>query len=381
MKRKLWIAAAGALAVLATAVAAAFAVDKKPVAMPPAERVVKLYKISDGRADLEIIYPGKVQPSRHAELFFRVSGPVIQQELKYGQTVEAGTVLMRIDPRDYQREVDRLKHQLEAQQVEAEYTGTEYRRAKKLLETNASSQATYDAAVTKKNAAEAQVRMLETSLAIARDRLEDTILKAPFRGTVVETRIEQYEIAQAHVPVVVLEDLRSLEINVSIPGGNLPVVNLKDGLSKYIGLTFDVTFPGRGPRRYKAAISEFKASADAGSETYELTLLMEAPEDSVILPGMSAEVHGLPYREDVCPTELKVPFAAVFNRRGGAAVWVYDARTKTLNLLPVRVKRPVEGDFLAVEGELTPGMLIVAAGGDWLEKDTPVRVMNPEVLQ
>lgn len=345
----------------------------------PSWRVVKLVRAATEAKRSGITYPGRVRPVKHAELFFRVSGPVIERNLKYGQTVEAGTVLMRIDPRDYQREVDRLTQELEIQKVQNSLANIEYNRNRRLLESKAVSQAVYDAAVTKKLASDAQLKMLEVSLRIAKDKLSDTVLTAPFHGTVSDLKIEQYEIAAANVPVVTLDDLREVEIRISIPAGNLPDSSIYDG-KRYLGMKFDVTFPGRGTKVLQAAIYEFKPVASEESETYEVTLRMKVPDDFLILPGMSVEVHGVPHFDQKRKERLKLPFAAVFRRNGGTSVWIYHPETRKLEMRTVRLGKPAGEDMVFIENGVNPGEYAVAAGGDWLTGETPVRLLNPEVL-
>lgn len=342
-------------------------------------RVVKLVRVMAEEKRKRITYPGRVRPVKHAELFFRVSGPVIERNLKYGQTVEAGTVLMRIDPRDYQREVDRLTQELEVQKVQNSLANIEYNRNRKLIESKAVSQAVYDAAATKKQASDAQLKMLEVALRIAKDKLSDTVLIAPFHGTVSDLKIEQYEIAAANVPVVTLDDLREVEIRISVPAGNLPNSSIYDG-KRYLGMKFDVTFPGRGDKVLQAAIYEFKPVAFEESETYEVTLRTKVPDDFLVLPGMSAEVHGVPQFSKDCKGRLKLPFSAVFKRDGKASVWIYRQENKNLEMRQIRLGEPADGDMIFIEDGVKPGDYVVAAGGDWLTDGTSVRILNPEVF-
>ena len=382
-KRKLLILSA-AIAFATITAAAAWLVmrdrnNRTEQSQEPPERVVKLFKVNDSDKPHGITYPGRIRPVRHAELFFRVSGPVIERNLIYGQTVEEGDVLMRIDPRDYQREVDRLTQELEMQKVENSLASIEYERNQKLLESRAVSQSSFDAVSTKKRASDTQVRMLEVSLNIAKDRLHDTVLVAPFHGTVSDLAIEQYEIAKANVPVVTLEDLREVEIRINIPSGNLPDTSLYDG-KRFIGMKFDVTFPGRGDRVLQAAIYEFKPAASETSESYEVSLRTKVPDDFLILPGMSVEVHGLPHFRQKDDEGLLLPFAAVMNRDGGSAVWLFHPGTGKLELRKVTIDRVSGSDAVTVLSGLKSGDFVVAAGGDWLNADTAVRILNPEVL-
>jgi len=351
----------------------------EPSGADTAERVVKLVRVEKNADGGGISYPGRVKPVRRAELFFRVSGPVIERNLKYGQTVEKGDVLMRIDPRDYEREVERLAQELKMQKVQNSLATIEFNRQKQLIQSRAISQSTFDAVDAKKKASDAQVQMLEVSLKIAKDKLQDTVLYAPFHGTISDLKIEQYEIANANVPVVTLNDLREAEIKISIPAGNLPDASIYDE-KRFVGLKFDVTFPGRGDKVFKAAIYEFKPVASEESETYEVTLRMKVPDDFLILPGMSVEVHGLPYYQKGKKERIKLPFAAVFKRDGEEAVWVYHPNTGKLEMRKVKTGRMADGGSVFIENDLKPGEYVVAAGGDWLTGKTAVRVLNPEVF-
>lgn len=344
-----------------------------------APRVVKLFRVTDMERESGITYPGRVRSVKHAELFFRVSGPVIERNLKYGQTVEQGDILMRIDPRDYQREVDRLTQEVAMQKVQNSLAEIEYNRNLKLIESQAVSQAAFDTARTKKQASDAQLQMLEVELKIAQDKLADTVLTAPFHGTVSDLKIEQYEIAKANVPVVLLDDLREVEIKISVPAGNLPNTNIYDG-EQFLGRKFDVRFPGRGARLFPASIYEFKPVASETSETYEVTLRMKVPDDFLVLPGMSAEVLGLPSFQSDRPQRLKLPFAAIFERDGRSSVWMYSPQTQTIIRCDVKAGKAADANSVYIEGNVHPGDLVVAAGGDWLTEKTSVRILNPEVL-
>lgn len=343
-------------------------------------RTVKIARATMGGTTPGITYPGRVKAVRHAELFFRVSGPVLERELKYGQTVEKGDVLMRIDPRDYQREADRLAKEVEAQEVNTILADKEYERNAKLVDDGAVSQSAFDAVNTKKRAAHAQLGMLKESLKIARDKLADTVLYAPFHGTVTDLKIEQYEIAKANVPVVVLDDLREVEIRISIPGGYLPDISIHDS-RLYLGLECEVTFPGRGKRAFQAKIYEFKPVASETSESYIVLLRMKVPDDFLVLPGMSAEVRNVPrfVRKDG-KTHLRIPYAAVFMRDGKSSVWVYHPENGKLERRSVTAMRPEDAASIEVEGDLKDGEWVVAAGGDWLTEQTRVRLLNPEAL-
>lgn len=356
---------------------------KQPVSVvcPETPKVVKFYQVDSGIARNIRSYPGKIGPVQKAELFFRVSGPVIENNLEMGQDIKKGDVLMRIDPRDYERQVEKLTHELETQKAYHEKLAKEFQRMESLLKSNAISQSGYDAARSARDASEAQLKAIETAIKIARDNLEDTVLKAPFNGSVTKSWIETYEMAKAYVPVVLLQDLYHLEIAVAVPERNIPDIGI-EGWQKIRGKKFPVSFPSRGNRRFDAVLQEFSPDADQSSMTYTLILRMKQPDDFLLLPGMTAEVHELPGLQKHALSLTKIPYSAAINRHGDrAAVWLIDPKDFKISLRDIVIEESDEADYLKISSGLTCGEWIVAAGGDWLKEGITVKPMNAETAK
>ena len=350
----------------------------KPVAQNTA-RVVKLMKVQNAVTSKGVTYPGKIQAVKHAALFFRVSGPVIERDLRLGQVVKEGDVLMKIDPRDYERNVEVISQELAAAKSQSTLATKEYERYRKLVATNDISKAKFDTIKSQKETADAQVQRLETGLKIAQDKLSDTVLKAPFDATVSEIKIEQFEYANANQTVVVLDDLENLELRIHIPSANLPNVNLEEG-NTYRNEHFTVSFPSRPDKTVTAAIYEISPVAN-DNEMYAVILRFSQPDDFLVLPGMSAEIYDVPTFDDRVASDVEVPYSAVFNKEGKSCVWVYQPETQKLELRAVTIGPGRISNQLTVRHNLKPGEFIVVAGGEWLTHDTPVSVMNQEILK
>ena len=343
------------------------------------ERVAKLYKIGKVSNASTMTYPGVVKSLKHAELFFRVSGPVKENNLKVGQLVKEGEVLMRIDQRDYQREIDKLRQDLKINKDQSDLNKKQFQRTEALYKQQAISKSEYDAALSKANVSDAQLKSLEESIKKAQDKLADTSLRAPFSGVITDLRIKQFEIAQANVPVMSIDDLREVEVHISVPSGNMPVMGFKD-TQRVKEEVFDITFPGRGDRILKGTVNGFKAIAEGNSETYDVALKVKTPEDFVLLPGMSAEVINVPNRKINKSDAVSIPFASVFKRGEKSLVWVFNQTTKGISAREVTLGEPVSDNNLQVLSGLESGEFIIGAGVDWLSEDNTIRVMNPEVL-
>ncbi len=340
------------------------------------ERAVKLFRVSSADTFGTIAYPGRVKAKTHADLFFRVSGPVIENDLELGMEVRKGSLLMRIDPRDYEREVERLTHNLAMLDSKLRYQEQEYRRMAQLVKSNAVSKANYESALSSRDAVAAEIKAQETALRIAKDKLADTRLTAPFNGRITELKIEKFEMAKADEVVVSLQNLEELEVVVHIPEGNIPQLH-RLGSGGFRGKSFPVVFPGRD-LRHSARLEEFRPVISAENGTYELRFAMTQPADFLILPGMTAEVRNLPGRRGGEAKRPLIPFAALFKKDGGQFVWEYDPVAARLTRRRIEAGS-VHGDFVETDS-LPAGILIVAAGGAWLDEGSRVAVLNPEVL-
>ena len=81
----------------------------------PATRVERIRSLQETGRQLELVIDGNVVPFREANLSSEVAGRVIYKSpaCEAGSVVTAGEVLMRIDPTDYELEVERLRRQRE----------------------------------------------------------------------------------------------------------------------------------------------------------------------------------------------------------------------------------------------------------------------------
>ena len=343
-------------------------------------RVVKLHRVGHAVRQSGMAFPGRVDAAQKAKLFFRVSGPVVERDLVLGKPVKEGDVLMRIDPRDYQRAVDNLAMQIQALEAQNALASVQYARKKNLLASKSISRIEFDAAETEKKASDAQLMALRINYKKAQDSLNDTVLRAPFTGNVTALGVELHELAQAGATVVVLEDLRSHKIRIHIPTGRLP-----DALTAPIQgreQQFRVRVPGR-QETYLAVLTEFSPSTSSGGESYEAVLSMDQPSSGFLLPGMSVEASI--YADDSAGAgsggAISVPWGAVVGDNGASVVWLYDPASRKIRRCPVKAERAGGSDSALVTGDLHPGDLIVAAGGDWLSDGMTVDVLNPEVLR
>ncbi|MDD5698156.1 MAG: efflux RND transporter periplasmic adaptor subunit [Victivallaceae bacterium] len=381
-------------------------------------RYVKIVTVEYATSFMKNSFPGVVQAATSVNLFFRVSGPLIEVNVSPGDNVKQGQVLMRIDPRDYEKhlacarnvltaagarlramkagarpeDIEILRKELEAAKAKFEEMMYDYKRTGGLYKSRAVSKAQLDRsksqyvnaqaniAVLKQRlkmavggarkediaAAEAEYRQLENNLAIAADQLNDTSLRAPFDGTITKQYIENHEMVLQGSPVLRMNDISTINIAIDLPE------EIMHNLKKIRNLECQVRFTSIPEEIFKAKVTEWSIDAEPVSKTYEMLLSMKQPENYKILPGMAAEVTGDFNNIDIKKPAVAIPSAAIVSKAGAKSiVWVVRDNNRVSKRI-VKVGKNVDSDRVLVFG-LKPGERIVAGGANFVTPELEVR--------
>jgi len=328
---------------------------------PPPVRPLKTVVIGSPLAPSGRKYPGKVRPNQEVKLAFQVSGALIEFPVKKGQQVQEGELLARLDPRDFQSNLTAKQGIL----ANAKFT---LEKTERLRQSDAASP---DELIN----AKASLDVAQSDADTAAKALEDTYLRAPFAGIVADTLVQNYENVQAKQPVLSLQDIKDVEIEVSVPEER--VIHGRGDRDRY---RFSATFDYLPGREFEVQLTEFATDADPLTQTYLATFVMPAPEDVIILPGMTTTIHE--YRKEGNGAEeggYAVPIDAVpIDGLGTYFVWIVQPDqdgTFTVHRRDVQVGQMVENDILVVAG-LENGDRIAAVGVHVLQEGQRVRLLE-----
>jgi RND family efflux transporter MFP subunit len=125
---------------------------------------------------------GDVKPRYESDLSFRVDGKLVSRRVDVGASVKQGDILATLDVQDYQNKLNSAEADVaaaEAAFVEAQSTES---RLGKLVKNGWTPQANYDTALHNLRATEAKLASARASLALTRDQLNYTELKADSRA-------------------------------------------------------------------------------------------------------------------------------------------------------------------------------------------------------
>jgi RND family efflux transporter MFP subunit len=316
----------------------------------------RVHGISSGTAKS---YPGIVKASNTAKLAFRVSGPLVRVNIKPGDAVKKGQVLMQIDPQDYQDKIRVLAAKKAGSVSQLETARLDFARVKKLFAQNVVPQADYDHAQNAVNSLAASVDAVKAQLRIARHQLGYTSLRAPYDGIITLQLIENHEMVQAGRVVVGLHDISTLEIEIKVPENEIINHGLKGGEAAL------VTFPAMADQRFPIRLKEWNTEADRITRSYAMAFTLPAPADFMVLPGMTAEVvWSTPGKQlDLITIPAR---ALVTDNSGASCVWVFDDTTSKAVKKTVEVGGLNGSSRIVVKSGLAVGERIVTEGVDFI---------------
>ena len=127
---------------------------------------------------------GALFPRERAVIASNVDGTVVQVTADFGDMVKAGQVLLRIDPREYQLRLDSAEATVEQSNARLENSRARFNRAATLRKEGLISQQEYDQTAATLRVDEADTGSAEKAAALSRKKLNDTVVHAPFAGSV-----------------------------------------------------------------------------------------------------------------------------------------------------------------------------------------------------
>jgi multidrug efflux system membrane fusion protein len=129
-------------------------------------------------------FTGRLEAVNTVEVRPRVSGYVSHVRFREGALVGKGDLLLQIDPRPFQAEVDRLRAELQRTQSTQRRAQSELERARRLTSENAMAGEEFERRASVAEEVVAQIAAVEAALRAAELNLEFTRVVAPISGRV-----------------------------------------------------------------------------------------------------------------------------------------------------------------------------------------------------
>ena len=363
-RKGIWIMLTVAVALVAGGALAwrartAFAATEVEIAQPTIEQAG-----GSGQAGSPLLTAsGYVVARRKAVVSAKIQGRLADLHVEEGSRVRENDVLARLESDDYEAQVARSRAQVQQAQAQVSSAQASIRRAeadlaesrrqvgvnerlvredilpKDTLDASRSRVTVLEAAIGQARADEqraaAALLQANADLSYAQALLQNTVIRAPFSGTVVKKMAEVGE-SVAPIPpgvnlstssgaIVALADLETLEVEVDVAEAN--VAKLTDGQLA------EVTVEAFPEKRYKAILRQVIPTADRTKATVmvKVTILDKDPN---LKPEMSAKATFLEAAKAADPAAparatVLVPQTAIVTRESKTYVFeVIDGAAK-----------------------------------------------------
>ncbi|NSZ59244.1 efflux RND transporter periplasmic adaptor subunit [Agrobacterium tumefaciens] len=345
-----------------------------PGAPPPG--AVKIVTVKQEELPITNELPGRIAPTRLAEVRPRVSGIIVERVFEQGSLVQEGDVLYRIDPAPFQVRVDSAEGTLrraQAAQLQARQTAD---RQQQLRRSNVGSQQEFDNAIAQLAQADAEVAVAEAGVAEAKLNLQYADVKAPIGGRIGRARITEGALVSAtgSENLATIQQLDPIYADFTQPAADLIRLRkaLQDGKLMTGSNEAEVNLLFDDGSRYPVPGRLLFSEAAVDETTGQVTLRGEFPNpNGDLLPGMYVRVQ---IQQGIQKAAFAVPQQAVQRDAGGqASVLVVNAED-TVEQRRVSVGRSV-GDRWVISEGLKDGDRVVAEG---FQKTAPGAKVKPE---
>jgi len=279
---------------------------------------------------------GYVTPRRIATVSSKITGKVQDVLIEEGMQVEEGQILARLDPTDAEAQSALAASQLAATEaalgearatlVLAEQT---LRRAREMTAAKLQPLSTLDQAKADFDARRARLGQLQRQVQVARDQLsvtqlgvENTIIRAPFKGVIVAKAAQPGEMSSpvsagggfTRTGIGTLVDMDSLEVQVDVNEAYIGRVKPEQPVEAVLNAYADWRIP--------ASVIAIIPTADRAKATVKVRIALGS-RDPRIVPDMGVRVSFL----DPAATEgsgggVWVPTRAVVGEGAAAVVFV-----------------------------------------------------------
>ena len=259
---------------------------------------------------------GTIQPDTTVEVKSQASGEVLQVKVQTGQVVRAGELMVLIDPRIPKNNVDQAQSSLEVAQARLLNATTQKERSDALYKSQSITQTEYDQSVLDFATAKAGVVSARVNLQNAQITLDQTEVRAPSAGTIIEMDIERGQVISSPTSTVgggtvllKMADLNLVQVSTLVDETDIGKIQP--------GLRTSVTVDAYPNTPFEGRVLKIEPLATTSQNVTMFPVLVRIENrNGQLRPGMNSDVEIHVGRRD---SVIAVPNAALRTTRDAAS--------------------------------------------------------------
>ena len=300
----------------------------------------------------------------------RVQGELIEVLFKEGDSVKAGDVLARIDPRPFEVALDQALGAQQQNQAQYENAKRDLQRYQTLRKQDSIAPQLLDTQAALVRKFEGLIKSDQATVDNARLQLSYTTITAPIAGRLGLRRVDAGNLLNANDPagVVVITQTQPIAVMFTLPENDLPAVRAP----MLLGQTLAVDAYDRADlnRLAEGKLSSIDNQIDISTGTVKLKAEF-ANQTDALFPNQFVNIR---MKVRTLQDALTIPAAAVQQGNRGAFVYVVES-DGLASVKPVKIGDR-SGERVVVLDGIKVGDRVVLEGTDRLRAGAKVRVIG-----
>lgn len=318
---------------------------------------------------------GTVLAANTVTVTSRVDGQLMAIHFTEGQQVNAGDLLVEIDPRPYQVQLTQAQGQLAKDQATLDNARRDLARYQKLVKTGVISQQELDTQASLVRQSEGSVKADQGAIDSAKLQLTYSRITAPISGKVGLKQVDvgNYITSGTATPIVVITQTHPVDVVFTLPESDIPAIMQAQKNAAQSNTTVPVEAWDRTNKQRLA--QGYLLSIDNQIDTTTGTIKLKARfanDDDALFPNQFVNAR---IKVDLLQNAVVVPTAAVQMGNEGSFVWILNDENKvSKHLVTTGIQ---DSKQVVISAGLSAGQRVVTDGIDRLTEGLQVEVVTP----
>ena len=328
---------------------------------------------SPAQSDAVLTASGYVVAQRKAAVASKGTGRLVYLGVVEGDKVKKDQIIAKLEDSDIQAQLAEAKANLQLNEAQLNEAKNNYERQKALLKTGGISETDYEIAETNYKKVLASIELAKAQVQASQVALENTVIRAPFNGTVLTKNADVGEIvaplaagANSKAAVVTIADMSSLQVEADVSESNIQKITSDQAC--------EITLDAYPNHHYDGFVAKIVPTADRTKATVMVKVGFKH-YDSRVLPEMSAKVLFLKEEKNLEKSDNKsmlvIPQSAI--KIENSNQFVFKVKDSKAHKVPVATGKTF-GDYVEITSGLENGDQVIEDINDQIKNGTEVKV-------
>ena len=307
---------------------------------------------------------GSLLPYKEVAISAEISGTISQIFVNVGDRVSKGTLLAKFDDTEIALALKQAEANLSQAEANFRSAQLELQRKEELLKEEAIPQGVYDAFKTRYDLASAGVDAAKAALELARNRLQDTLIKSPIDGLIKLKMTEegQYVNTMQSGPLFSVIQIHPIKLKFSVPEGYAAELKKGQTVRGRVDAYPGESFPGK--------VTTIDPHVDLLSRAMGLEAILPNP-DHRLKPGFFATVE---LTLKVIAEAIVIPDKSLIKEEDRFYVFVISEQIAHRREVQLGFQ---QGRTVQIASGLKEGELVVIIGKEALSEGSQVQITSP----